>query len=181
MALVNSNRVTIDGISTAALKFQFSPKKRTVCIDGKPISFVSKKYLVLNKPAGYSCQKNGNFPYVVSLLACDDATKNSLFPIGRLDVPTTGLLIITNDGTLSALLAEPKRNVTKTYHALLKQKITDEQIIKLRQGVIIQVDGEEYKTLPPKVNKISWKSENNIEIIITEGKYRQVRKMLEAV
>lgn len=178
VTLVNSKRVTIDGIPTAALKFQFSPKKRKVCIDGNPISYVTKRYIVMNKPAGYSCQKNDNFSYIVSLLPFDNTTKNSLFPIGRLDVPTTGLLIITNDGTLSALLAEPKRKVTKTYHALLKLKITDEQIMKLQQGVLILVDDEQYKTLPADVEK---KDDHNIIVVITEGKSRQIRKMLEAV
>ncbi len=79
---------------------------------------------------------------------------------------------------MSALLAEPKRNVTKTYHALLKHKITDEQIQQLQQGVPILVDEEQYKTLPALVEK---KDDHNINIIITEGKYRQVRQMLEAV
>lgn len=175
---INNGKVTVDGIVTTAVKFQFSPKKRIVCVDGKPLTFVSKKYIVLNKPAGYSCQKNDNFPYVVSLLPFDDSIRNSLFSIGRLDVPTTGLLIITNDGNLSAQLAEPQRRITKTYRALLKNKIIDEDIKKLEQGVFILIEGEKYKTLPAIVKKIS---ENLIEISITEGKYRQIRKMLETV
>ena len=167
--VISSGKVTVDDVPTTALKFQFSPKKRIVCVEGKQISFVAKKYIVMNKPAGYSCQKNDNFAYVMNLLDLDAQTKNSLFPIGRLDIPTIGLIIITNDGTLSALLSEPKRNVTKTYRALLKQKITQEQINSLNSGVSIEVDSKFYKTLPAVVTKLD---ENNIEISITEGKYR---------
>ncbi len=174
----NAGRITIDGIVTKALQFQFSPAKRKLCVDGKEIFFQTRKYFVLNKPAGFSCQKNDRDPYVVKLLDLPFEVKNSLFPVGRLDVPTTGLLIITNDGTFCAALTEPQRKVRKTYRILLKQKITEKQQEALQNGVVISVENEQYKTLPAALQKID---DRTITLSIVEGKNRQVRKMIEAV
>ena len=178
IAAANAERVTIDGVVTPALQFQFSPTKRKFCIDGKEISLQQKKYFVLNKPTGYSCQKNETEPYVVTLLHEPETVRNSLFPVGRLDFGTTGLLIITNDGDFSAALMEPQRKVSKTYRVSLKQKVTAYQINALEKGVFITVDDERYQTLPATVRKID---DHTLEIVIIEGKNRQVRKMIEAV
>ena len=178
IAAANAERVTIDEVVTPALQFQFSPTKRKFCIDGKEISLQQKKYFVLNKPVGYSCQKNETEPYVVTLLHAAETVKNSLFPVGRLDFGTTGLLIITNDGDFSAALMEPQRKVSKTYRVSLKQKVTAYQINALEKGVFIVVDDEKCQTLPATVRKID---DHTIEVVIVEGKNRQVRKMVEAV
>lgn len=175
---VNAGRITVDGIITKALQFQFSPAKRKLCIDGKEILIQTRRYFVLNKPAGFSCQKNDRDPYVVKILDLPLEVKNTLFPVGRLDVPTTGLLIITNDGAFSSALTEPQRKVRKTYSVLLKQKITEKQQEALQKGVVISVENEQYKTLPAVVQKID---DLTITLSIVEGKNRQVRKMIEAV
>ncbi len=174
----NAGRITVDGVVTKALQFQFAPTKRKVCVDGKEISFQTKRYFVLNKPAGFSCQKNDSDPYVVKILDLPLEVKNSLFPVGRLDVATSGLLIITNDGDFSAALTEPERKVSKTYRILLKQKITEKQLEALQKGVVISVENVKYQTLPAVVQKID---DITITLSIVEGKNRQVRKMIEAV
>lgn len=174
----NAGRITVDGVVTKALQFQFSPAKRTLCVNGKEIVFQKKIYFVLHKPAGFSCQKNDRDPYVVKLLDLPLEVKNSLFPVGRLDVATSGLLIITNDGAFSAALMEPQRNVSKTYRVQLKQKVTEKQIEVLQKGVVIFVENEKYQTRPAVVQKIG---DYTITLSIVEGKNRQVRKMIEAV
>lgn len=178
IAAANAGRMSIDGVVTTALQFQFSPTKRTFSVDGKEISLQQKKYFVLHKPVGYSCQKNETEPYVVTLLHATETIKNSLFPVGRLDFRTTGLLIITNDGAFSAALMEPRRKVPKTYRVSLNDKVTASQINALEKGVFITVDDEKYQTLPATVRKID---DRTIEIVIVEGKKQQVRKMLEVV
>ncbi|MBI5002350.1 rRNA pseudouridine synthase [Candidatus Woesearchaeota archaeon] len=178
ISVANAGQITVDGVVTKALQFQFAPTKRTVCVNGKEISFQTKRYFVLNKPAGFSCQKNDRDPYVVKILDLPAEVKNSLFPVGRLDVGTTGLLIITNDGAFSAALLEPERNVSKTYRVSLKQKITEKQLEALQKGVVILIENVKYQTLPAVVEKLD---DRTLAISIVEGKNRQVRKMIEAV
>ncbi len=176
---ISKGRVQVDKKVTTSAQFQCNPLKREVLLDGKEIHLVPLMYIVLNKPERYSCQKNDDkYPYVVNLLKLDPEIKNSLFVIGRLDVPTTGMLIITNDGRLSTRLLNPKSKVPKKYKVLAKDAITKEQIRKLEEGVYIEVFEDEYLTEEAKVERIS---SHEIYLTITEGKFRQVRKMLGAV
>jgi 16S rRNA pseudouridine516 synthase len=175
---VNKGRITVDGVQTRSLQFQFSPEKRKLCIDGKEISFVEKRYFVINKPMNYSCQRNDKHPYIVDILDISQDVKNSLFPVGRLDILTTGLLIITNDGEFASTILVPEKKLVKTYNIALKHAMTDEQLHALEKGVVIDVNGMKYTTLPAKTKRIDQK---HILLSITEGKFRQVRKMVEAV
>ena len=104
-----------------------------------------------------------------------DAPGKDLFPVGRLDKDTEGLLLITNDGELSHNLLSPKKHVDKTYLVETKVAVTEEMIHKLEQGVDI---GEEQLTLPAKAERIE---DKKIELTITEGKFHQVKRMLKAV
>jgi 16S rRNA pseudouridine516 synthase len=175
---VGRGRVTVDGKKTTSLQFQLKINVQTIAIDGEAVSYVSKKYYLMNKAIGVSCQSGERFKYVVDLVDVDQKIKNTLFSVGRLDVPTTGLLIITNDGQLSSQLMEPRKKVAKKYSCLLQQKVTVEQMEQVRHGVVIVVKGHNYETLPAVVEKIDG---NNVCVSITEGKHRQVRKMWKAV
>lgn len=159
------------------LGFLFSPKQGLL-VDGKKLELLPLRYFVINKPHTTTCQKNEKYPYVVDLIKVDEQTKKTLFTVGRLDVPTTGLLIITNDGKLAQKILEPTKEITKKYKVLVKQPLTDLMISSLEKGVTIPVDGKPYKTKPAAVEKID---KNDCFISITEGKYRQVRLMFEAV
>lgn len=159
------------------LGFLFSPKQG-LTVDGKKLELLPLRYFVINKPHTMTCQKNEKYPYVVDLIKVDEQTKKTLFTIGRLDVPTTGLLIITNDGKLAQKILQPAKEIAKKYKALLKQPLTETMIAALEKGVTISVEGKPYTTKPAAVAKID---KNNCFISITEGKYRQVRLMLEAV
>jgi 16S rRNA pseudouridine516 synthase len=175
---ISKGRVSVDGKVTTCAKFQCNPLKRKVLLDSKEVELVPLMYFLLNKPQNYSCQKNDRYPYVVDLLQIDKQTKNSLFVMGRLDIPTTGLLIITNDGRLASRLMKPDQKVPKKYRVLCKGPITHTQKDELQDGIYIEVFEDEYRTLPAIVEKIG---EDEIFLTITEGKFRQVRKMLEAV
>ncbi len=132
-------------------------------------------YFLLNKPEGYvSATKDNLHPTVLELLD-DEDYRNDLFPVGRLDIDTTGLLLITNDGNLAHKMLHPKNHVKKTYVAELEHPITDEQIAKLEKGVIIL---EDYLTKPAEIRVID---QVVVEITISEGKFHQVKKMFEAV
>lgn len=187
--VVNKGFIKIDGEVNRCLKFQFNPNTTEVTYlensfsDGvkgqeRIIKDMPKFYFAINKPRRYSCQKGDRYTYVGDLIEIDKLVKNSLFAVGRLDIPTTGLLIITNDGELNVKLMDPKNRVEKKYWVLVKDKITEEQIERLQKGVYIETYSGQYKTKPAKVKKLK---DHEIEIIISEGKYRQVRRMLEVV
>jgi 16S rRNA pseudouridine516 synthase len=175
---VGRGNVTVDGKKTTSLQFQLKIGTQVVAIGGEPVTYLKKKYFVLNKPIGTSCQSGERFKYVVDFIDVEDRLRNTLFSIGRLDVPTTGLVIITNDGQLSSQLMEPAKRVVKKYKCLLQQKVTSEQMDQLKQGVTINVKGCDYLTLPAVLEKID---NNNVYVSMVEGKHRQIRKMWKAV
>ncbi len=174
---LKEKRIAYKGTPVRELGFLFSPKQGLL-VDGKKIELLPLRYFVINKPHTTTCQKNEKYPYVVDLIKTDEQTKKTLFTVGRLDVPTTGLLIVTNDGKLAQRLLEPTKEIAKKYKVLLKQLLTDSMIAALEKGVTISVDGKPYSTKPAAIEKID---KNNCFVSITEGKYRQVRLMFEAV
>ena len=166
------------------------PAKDFLFVDGKPLRMLKKRYFILNKPKQYTCQKNESYPYVVDLIKVDEPTKKSLFPVGRLDVPSTGLLIITNDGEFASQLLQPKQKVPKTYAVFLKYPLTEAMIDQLQAGVKIHLKRratdksateESYQTLPAQVVRATPESHDRCLITLVEGKYRQVRMMFKAV
>lgn len=140
---------------------------------GKKISLADEKvYIMLNKPRGYATtnsDENGR-----KIIYDIVKSKHRLFAVGRLDIATEGLILLTNDGEFANNLMHPSKKVEKVYVAKVKGDITDEKIEKLISGV--EIDG--YMTKEAKVRKISG---DELEITIMEGKNRQVRKMCEAV
>lgn len=138
-----------------------------------------KIYILLNKPIGYVTTVKEQFrrDKVTDLIHI----KERIVPVGRLDMYTSGALILTNDGDFVYKVTHPKNEITKTYTVTLKGQVSEEKINKLRNGVILD-DG--FKTSPAKVKKIMEDKENNktrLEIIIHEGKNREVRRMCEAI
>lgn len=134
-------------------------------------------YIMMNKPTGYVTTVKDQFdrPTVMDLL---DGVKERVYPVGRLDYETSGLLILTNDGDVTYKLTHPSNHMTKTYVAEVIGKPTEEALDKLRNGVII----DDYKTNPAEVKIVGEKPKGmQIEITISEGRNRQVRNMCEAV
>lgn len=131
-----------------------------------------KKYILMNKPVGYvtTSKEQFNRPCVLDIIA----EKNRVYPVGRLDMYTSGLLILTNDGDITNKITHPKNHICKTYEVITKSNLSLEDMQRLESGV--DIGG--YVTMPAKVQKIN---ENKYSITISEGKNRQVRKMFESV
>lgn len=145
-----------------------------ILIQGKEIAYEPFVYYLLNKPTGVvSATRDKLDRTVMDLLK--GARGKELFPVGRLDKDTEGLLLITNDGELSHCLLSPKKHIPKTYFVKVQAIITEEMKQQLEQGVDI---GEDRPTLPARVKLLD---ENSLELTITEGKFHQVKRMLKAV
>ena len=172
--IVKKGMVSVDGEVIKKADYKFDETAAKVCVNGKELSYQKFYYYMLNKPQGVvSATTDNHDKTVLDLLK--DAPGKDLFPVGRLDKDTEGLLLITNDGELSHNLLSPKKHVDKTYLVETKEFVTEEMILKLEQGVDI---GEEKLTLPAKVNQLE---DKKIELTITEGKFHQVKRMLKAV
>lgn len=179
---LRAGRITIDGRVTKNQEFQCNPNTREVSVDGEQVFFVAQRYFVLHKPQQTSCQLGDQFTYVRKLIDKEkigEKVWNSVFSVGRLDIPTTGLLILTNDGTFSKKVLDPRSKIVKKYKVLVKKVLDSKQLDLLQQGVEIQLkQGEKYQCQPAQAEKIH---DHELYLSISEGKFRQVRKMLEVV
>lgn len=173
-------KVKVNGNVVTQLGTQIDPEKDEVKFLNELVKNTNTKhiYILLNKPIGYvtTVQDQFNRETVMDLIEI----KERLVPVGRLDMYTSGALILTNDGDFVYKITHPKHEITKTYNVTLKGKITKDEIENLRAGVVI----DDYKTKPAKVRILKideQKDISRVEIIIHEGKNRQVRKMCEAI
>lgn len=175
--LILNGCVKVNGVVVTELGTKINPEKDVVFVDNIKISetegFI---YIKLYKPEGYVTTVKDQFgrKTVIDLINITER----IYPIGRLDYNTSGLLLLTNDGDLANKLMHPKYHIYKTYIAEVEGRISDEAVMRLKSGVKI----EDYKTAPARVDivKISVNS-SIVQVSIYEGKNRQVRKMLDAV
>ena len=175
--LIANGNVRINGAVMKEMGYDVADSD-TVQVNGRTISAASKKvYVAVNKPLGYiTSMDDDRSRATVAELVADIPER--LFPVGRLDYNTTGLLIMTNDGDLTYTLTHPKHEVWKTYIATVSGVISDNRIARLRKGV--DIGG--FVTSPAKVRVIKQMPRHAVvEISIHEGKNRQVRKMFAAV
>ena len=171
---VRTGSVTVDGIVAKSPDIKVDPEVCRVSFCGKPVQYRKFFYFMLNKPDGYvSATEDGKDPVVTDLLP-EEYRRLGLFPCGRLDKHTLGLMLLTNDGQLSHRLLAPKSHVAKTYAFRVKFPLSSEDISLLEQGV--DIGG--YLTKPCRVTLTN---EREGEIEITEGKYHQIKLMMEAV
>lgn len=175
--LILSGHVKVNGITITELGTKVEPAKDVVMVDNKIITEAQQfVYLKLYKPEGYvtTVKDQFNRKTVIDLINI----KDRIYPIGRLDYNTSGLLLLTNDGDLANKLLHPKYKIYKTYVAEVTGQISLDSIEKLKKGVII--DG--YKTAPAKIKLLNHNQNSSIvQVSIYEGKNRQVRKMLDSV
>ena len=178
-----SDKLIIDGVvkingKVCSLGDEVDPSSDSVTVNGKKINTVSKyEYYIMNKPKGYitSVKDDKGRKTVMDLLPNN---VKRIFPVGRLDYDSEGLLILTNDGELTFKLTHPKNEVPKTYLVKTEKPVSEQDLIKLRQGVYI--DGVKTKKCNVKLIE-STKTASKLHITITEGRNRQVRKMFEAI
>ena len=149
----------------------------TVWLDGKPLVYESYVYYMLNKPEDVvTATRDSREKTVMDLL--DTEGRKDLFPVGRLDKDTRGLLLITNDGELAHFMLSPSRHVEKVYHAVVRESVSDSDIRAFETGLQIE---EDWTTLPAKLTVLKDGDHPLCEVRITEGKFHQVKRMFEAV
>lgn len=177
--LIAHGEVKVNGKTVTELGTKVEIGADIVMVSGKEIKAVSKKYyIMLNKPQGYVSTVSDQFgrPAVTDLI--DSEIKTRIFPVGRLDYDTSGLLLLTNDGDFTYKVTHPKFHMDKTYIAILKGGISISGLNRLRRGVRI----EDYVTSPAVLEILDAKDGmSKVKITIHEGRNRQVRKMFEAV
>ena len=175
--LIEQGKVKVNG-RIASLGDKVDPKRDKVTVRGKTVVAVNEKvYIMVNKPRGYVTTMNDEFDRkCVNDLVKDVGVK--VFPVGRLDRDSEGLLIMTNDGELANAITHPSRHVNKTYRVTVGGTVSDEQIEKLTTGILL--DGR--KTQPCDVFVVERKPDRTmLNFIIHEGRNRQIRRMCEAV
>ena len=187
--MIAQGRVKVNGQVVKEMGVRADPEKDRIEVDGKPIRAPEPSpaheqfvYIALNKPEGVvttSSDTHGR-PTVLDVLRPAHLRERGIrvYPVGRLDIDTTGLLLLTNDGDLTFRLTHPRFGVDKEYRALARGRLTHAEIQRLRDGV--EIEGE--KTAPAKVEETGRNGENTwLRVTIHEGKKRQVRLMLAAV
>lgn len=173
--LAKSGKITVNGVIIKKADIHVDPYKDEVKLLGQVVSYKKYTYIMMNKPEGYvSATEDGREQTVLDLLN-DEERKKDLFPCGRLDKNTLGLIILTNDGESAHKLLSPKKHVSKSYRFMSKLPLSDADVASLENGV----DIGDYVTKPCKIQL----DENAMDgiITITEGKYHQIKRMLEAV
>ncbi|MBR6221942.1 MAG: rRNA pseudouridine synthase [Lachnospiraceae bacterium] len=177
---IKDGLVCVDGSVAKKPDIHIDEEKAVVTFKGQQVNFVKFEYFMLNKPQGYvTAVKDNVYPTVMELVT--DNIRNDLSPVGRLDVDTEGLLLITNDGDLSHRLLSPKHHVPKTYYAEVNGIVDEATVQVFEAGLDI---GDEKPTLPAtlKIQDIDEVSAlSKIYLTICEGRFHQVKRMFEAV
>ena len=172
--------VSVNGEIAKKAERKVDTEKDEIIFKGEKIFYAGYEYFMLNKPAGVvSATEDKKERTVIDLIK--ESKRKDLFPAGRLDKDTEGLLLITNDGQLAHRLLSPKKHVDKIYYAKIKGIVTEEDVRLFEKGVHI---GDEKPTLPADLRILSSDStaaRSEIELIITEGRFHQVKRMFEAV
>jgi 16S rRNA pseudouridine516 synthase len=173
-ASIKRKEVSVNGEIITSHNFQLAQQDE-VLHQGTPLIFLGKRYYMLNKPVGYVCANSDELHKTVFDLL-DEPNMSDFHVAGRLDIDTTGLVIITNDGDWSHKITSPKSNKFKTYLVETQEPITDEALEQLRTGVMLH--NEKDLTRPAIAERLA---NYGLRLSISEGKYHQVKRMLYAV
>ncbi len=174
--LIRKGRITLNGETIKKSDYKIDLELDRICLDSVPVLYQKYAYYMLNKPAGVVSATNDNVNSTVIELLKNENRKN-LFPVGRLDKDTTGLLLITDDGDFAHKILSPRKHISKTYLAQLDGELSESDRCRLEQGIDI---GDDKITLPA-VLKHEVNESNLIRITIMEGRYHQVKRMFQAV
>lgn len=173
---IKKGRISVNGQIMKSPEYKIDIQTDVVLSDGKEIAYEELVYYMLNKPQGVvSATEDRRDKTVLDLIS--EKKRKDLFPVGRLDKDTEGLLLITNDGELAHNLLTPKKHVDKKYFVRLKTPLSEENRKCLEKGVDI---GEDKLTLPAQIFVLN-KEKDEAEIIIREGKFHQIKRMFHAV
>lgn len=176
---IRQGKAAVNGTVVKAADTKIDEISDEVTICGRNISYVSYEYYMLNKPAGVvSATEDRRDTTVIDLIK--EKKRKDLFPVGRLDKDTEGLLLITNDGDLAHRLLAPKKHVDKVYYAKIDGMVTEEDVKRFAEGIDIGAEEEEM-TRPAKLDIMKSAEESEIRLTIHEGKFHQVKRMFLAV
>lgn len=178
--LIRKKRITVNGDIVTKPEFKVDTDKDTIFLDDKCLSYTEYEYYMLNKPAGViSATEDKSQQTVIDLIKT--RKRKDLFPVGRLDKDTEGLLLITNDGALAHNLLSPGKHVDKTYYSIVKGRIDKDIVDTFAKGFIVD---KELTAMPSKLEIISYNSDKDcseVNITIQEGKFHQIKRMFAAV
>lgn len=175
--LIKNGAVKVNGITVRDRGAKSDDEKDTVTVNGEQLDFQRFVYIMLNKPKGVvSATNDKNEKTVIDLVPKEFKGRN-LFPAGRLDITTTGFVLVTDDGDFAHRILSPKNHIEKTYEARLAESVTEGQLEAVRNGIGLK-DGT--KCLPAKVTVLADGEKPVVEIKICEGKYHQIKRMFAA-
>ena len=177
-AMIKSGRVLVNGLPAASADIKCDPNECAIEVDGGKLVYREHRYIMMNKPAGFICATEDGRERTVLELLDERSRRQRLFTVGRLDKDTEGLLIITNDGDFAHKVISPKSNIVKRYYARVSGALCDEDILKVREGIVLR-DGTE--CLPAELKILTSGPESECEISVSEGKYHQVKRMLASL
>ncbi|CEH29942.1 pseudouridine synthase [Aneurinibacillus migulanus] len=177
--LIVSGRVKVNGVIIQELGYKADAARDEIEVDGKKIARENHVYFLLNKPTGYitSVTDPQGRKTVLDLM---EGIEERIYPVGRLDYDTSGLLLLTNDGEFANRITHPRHELDKVYEAIVKGRMEEEALIRLRQGIELE-DG---MTAPADAVRLRFNEKSKttlIQLTIHEGRNRQVRRMCEAV
>ncbi len=178
--LIKEGRVTVNGKIVTELGIKVS-RKDVIKVDGKAIEQTKKVYYLLNKPTGYlsTVSDDKGRKTVIDLLKEEDSDKR-VYPVGRLDYDSAGLLLLTNDGDLTYRLTHPKYEVEKEYLVRVKGIVIRKKIVELRKG--LKIDGEWMRPKFVRLRELDKENQSTlITVILTEGKNREIRRLFDAL
>ena len=165
--------ITVNGAAVRRADSKVDEEKDVICYGGRRVTFVKNVYIMLNKPAGYiSATEDGNAPVVTSLLP-EDIQRRGVFPCGRLDRDTVGVMLLTDDGALAHLLLSPKRHVAKRYAFTLSEPLPKGAEARFAEGIYLGDELCKPAALTLSGDRLSG------EIVLTEGKYHQIKRMMQ--
>ena len=176
-AVLKKGLVTVNGEVIKKPECKVDESKDEICFNGEKLCYEAVQYFLLNKPAGcVTATRDHLSETVMSFLPPE--RRDDLFPVGRLDKDTEGLLLITNDGPLAHELLSPKKHVDKTYYARIDGEVREEHKKLFLEGLDI---GDETKTLPARLEIVKSGATSEITLTIHEGRFHQVKRMFEAI
>lgn len=175
--LIRGGKIQIDGHVCKNADEKIDPEQAEVMVDHVLVGYAAYEYFMLNKPKGcVSATEDSRYPTVLDYIT--DHKRKDLFPVGRLDLDTEGLLLITNDGALAHELLSPAKHIPKTYEAKIDGIVTQEDVEIFAQGMDI---GEKKPTKPAELLILKANVISHVQVTIYEGKFHQIKRMFESV
>ena len=170
--MIKSGRVTVDGAVVTAPERKLEGERRAICLDGQPLRYSARSYYMMDKPSGVLTATEDRRQKTVMDLLDRERRRMGLFPVGRLDRDTSGLLLLTNDGDFAHRVISPKSEVEKLYHAKVQGIPDAEDAAAFRQGLVL---GDGTRCLPAGLEPLGG---DECLVTVMEGKYHQVKRML---